>query len=417
MAIENRFGQRAVASASMQTPKSTQARAASAGNEVLAGLSMQSMSRRKLMFIIEALTVGGAEQMVIDLANEFADRGEIVHVVCLTTSGELATRLSADVTLHVLHKKPGIDLSLPGRLRALVKKYKVEVVNSHLWTANLWSRIALVGSGIPVVVTEHNRDVWKGLHNRIIDRVLSHTTACMIAVSEDTANYYRNEVGVSPHLVNVVNNGVDTSVYANGHGVTLRRLLAGDDDFLIGSVGRLATAKNHQRLVEATGLLREAGVPVKLVFAGEGPQRQMTEALIDKLGLQSCITLLGEREDIPDLLAALDVFVLSSDREGHPLSALEAQAAGTPVVLTDAGGSADAISQDSQGEGGLLVEKSAEAIAAALKELAAQPERLKDMSQFASRYAAKYFDKKRMIDRYSGIFDSVDHSEAVPADW
>ncbi len=367
-------------------------------------------SRRKVMFVIEGLTVGGAEQMVIDLANELSDRGDVVHVVCLTEFGELSTQLSAGVTVHLLNKQPGFDPKLPRKLRALVQKYSINVVNSHLWTANLWTRIALVRSGVPVVVTEHNRDIWKKLHNRVLDRLLSHTTARMIAVSEDTANFYKQDVGVASSLVTVVNNGIDTSRYSSGSGSSLRAEFAKEDEFLIGTVGRLAIAKNHPRLVEAAGIMRDAGLPVKVVIAGEGPERGKTEAKIAELHLHDQVNLLGRRTDIPDILAALDVFVLSSDREGHPLSALEAQAAGTPAVLTDAGGSADAISSSDEGYGGILVERSAAAIAACLIGLFNEPKRLEKMSEFAQSHAVKYFDKTLMIDRYSVIFDAVQRS-------
>lgn len=362
---------------------------------------------RRLMFVIEALTVGGAEHMVVDLANELAGRGDIVHVVCLTQLGELSATLIPSVTLHVLNKRPGVDYALPRRIRTLVREHAIQVVNSHLWTANLWTRLALAGSGVPVVVTEHNRDEWKRLHNRFIDRLLSRATARMIAVSNDTASYYRHDVGISRCPIIVVNNGVDAARYASGDGAKIRSTLALDDEFLIGTVGRLACAKNHTRLVEAAALLRDAGVAIKVFIAGEGPERAVTEARIAELGVENCVTLLGERSDVPDLLAAFDVFVLSSDREGHPLSALEAQCAGTPVVLTNAGGSADAVSENEQGCGGLLVEKNAQALARCLQELAAQPQKLTDMSVFARAYAACHYDKAHMINKYSVIFDDV----------
>jgi len=393
---------------SVQSPATTEADHDMSESSVKA--DNPAHTRRKVMFVIEGLTVGGAEHMVIDLANELVSRGDVVHVACLTVLGELSHKLSPDVAVHLLNKKPGFDPVLPVKLRKLVQKYSIDVVNSHLWTANLWTRIALVRSGIPVVVTEHNRDIWKGLHNRIIDRLLSRTTARMIAVSEDTANFYRQEVGVADHLVTVVNNGIDTSRYGGGSGASLRATFAEKDEFLVGTVGRLAIAKNHPRLVEVAGLLRDAGVPVRVVIAGEGPERGKTENRIAELNLQQQVTLLGARSDVPDVLAALDVFVLSSDREGHPLSALEAQAAGTPVVLTDAGGSADAISQNSEGCGGILVERSAAALAACLIELFNQPKRLEKMSEFAQSYAVKHFDKSIMIDRYSAVFDAVQRS-------
>jgi glycosyltransferase involved in cell wall biosynthesis len=283
----------------------------------------------------------------------------------------------------------------------------VQVVNSHLWTANLWTRVALLKTGVPVVVTEHNRDIWKRFHYRLCDRALSRFTARMIAVSKDTASFYTQDVGVAAEIISVVNNGVDTALYASGNGTALRAELASREEFLIGTVGRLAKAKNHPRLVEAAAMMRDAGIPVRVVIVGEGPERAATEARISELSMDGNVTLLGERDDVPDLLAAFDVFVLSSDREGHPLSALEAQSAGTPVVLTDAGGSADAVSRDDSGTGGLLVEKSAAALAAGLIELAREPERLTAMSEFAKSYASRHFDKTLMIDRYSEIFDAV----------
>lgn len=367
----------------------------------------EDVQGRRLMFVIEALTVGGAERMVIDLANEFSRRGAYVSVVCLSALGELAVSLSSDVSLHLLNKKPGVDLSVVKRLRELVISQQSEVVNSHLWTANLWTRLALYKHPTPVVVTEHNRDVWKRGHNKFIDRLLSHATAKLIAVSEDTANFYRQDVGIAEKLVCVVNNGVDTARYAAGQGSTLRSQLVGDKELLIGSVGRLALQKNHVRLVEAASILKSRNVSFQVVIAGEGPERARTQACIAEFDVADCVTLLGERSDVPDLLSALDLFVLSSDREGHPLSALEAQSAGTPVVLTNAGGSEDAISCSQSGYGGLLVDKSAVALADAIAELATDRAKLSRMAEFAADYAATHFDKQIMINRYSDIFEQV----------
>ena len=419
MLTDNRSGQKAQLASKRAAARGRTDTRPAAGQAALADLTSDAANgkhrsnvsylntRRRLMFVIEALSVGGAEHMVVDLANEFARRGDVVHVVCLSELGELSPRLSGDITLHLMNKGRGIDRTIPFRLRELIKKYRIQVVNSHLWTANLWTRLSLVRSGVPVVATEHNRDVWKRLHYRMLDRLLSRATARLIAVSADTADFYKTDVGIRSDLIVVVNNGVDTGKYASGQGGELRDSLARDDEMLIGTVGRLATAKNHPRLVEASGILRERGLRVRTVIVGEGPQRAETEAKITELNLQDRVTLLGERSDVPDLLAAFDVFVLSSDREGHPLSALEAQAAGTPVVLTDAGGSADAVSRNEDGYGGLLVDCTAEALAECLADLIEQPDKLSAMADFAKAYALQHFDKKMMIDRYSEIFDSV----------
>ncbi len=374
-------------------------------NKKLADMATGNTERgRRITFVIEALTVGGAERMVVDIANELASRGDHVNVICLTCMGELAASLSGDVGLVTLNKKPGVDLSIVKRLRQTILSQKADVVNSHLWTANLWTRLALVRSSVPVVVTEHNRDVWKQAHNRVIDRMLSKFTARLVAVSRDTANFYKQDVGVPEDLVLVINNGVDTQRYANGEGTAIRAQLAPNEEFLVGTVGRMAAQKNHIRLVETAAILKSWGLVLNVVVAGDGPERERTEKAIVDNNVADCVTLLGERSDVPDLLSALDVFVLSSDREGHPLSALEAQAAGTPVVLTDAGGSADAISGSGDECGGILVEKSPDALARALKDLADDRGRLEKMGHIASAYALEHFDKKTMIDRYSDVF-------------
>ena len=133
----------------------------------------------------------------------------------------------------------------------------------------------------------------------------------------------------------------------------------------------------------------------------------MVESYTQERGLSNLVIFTGTRHDIPDVLEAFDVFVLSSDREGHPLTALEAQAAGTSVVLTDAGGSADAIAVSGDDVGGVLVEGSDEALAGALKELLISPELRKARASFGQQFALANFDKRHMVARYTELFERV----------
>ncbi len=369
---------------------------------VSSGHSMASMPI--IAFCIEALTVGGAEQMLIDLANQFVKRGWQVHMICLTKPGELAQKLGDDVTLHVLEKKPGVDAGLPGRLRKLFKLIKPSVVNSHLWTANLWTRISLLKTGIPVIVTEHSRDTWKPSLYRFLDRQLARSMFRLVAVSNDTADFYKTTVGVSDALVDVINNGVDTTRYASGDGANLRTQWVPKGAFLVGTVGRMVPAKNHIRLIKTAAVLKQNSVNCKVLIVGDGPERESVEHAISENDVSDYVLLAGTRSDIPDILAALDLFVLSSDREGHPLTAMEAQAAGTAVILTDAGGSADAVSMQGEQVGGLLVGKSVDALSSAIQTLLADKETLAAMSQFGQRYALAHFDRKNMVDQYEALF-------------
>ena len=360
--------------------------------------------RRRVAFVIEALTVGGAEQMLVGLANRCRELGWDVHVICLTAPGELASRLSERIEVHVLDKRPRIDPFLPSRLRRLVRRLRPHAINSHLWVANFWTRASLVGIDVPVIASEHSRDSWKPPLYRVLDRCLAPFTHTLVAVSEDTARFYRHEIGIDDALIRVINNGVDTARYADCDGRALRARWAPEGQRLIGTVGRLVTAKNQARLLDMMARLVAGGLDdVRLVIVGDGPERAALERRVDALGLAGQVTLAGQRDDVPDALAAFDVFVLSSDREGHPLTALEAQSAGTPVVLTDVGGSADAVARDGEERGGFLVERDAAALADAVRRLADDPDLRARMAAFARRHALANFDQEHMVERYVAL--------------
>lgn len=376
--------------------------------------SMAQANHTPLVFVIEALTVGGAEQMLVAMANRFVERGQPVHVVCLTQWGELADNLDPRIQRHLLNKTAGFDARLPGKIRRLIRRINPSVVNSHLFTANLWTRIALLFTGITVVVTEHSRDEWKSRLYRTLDRVLIHACHRLVTVSNDTAEFYRKTIGLPANKVQVINNGIETQRYANGDGALLRETWlrhyapAADKErcVFVGIVGRLVPAKNHMRLLEAAVKWKQNSPYVRTLIIGDGELAEAIDERLQSLELQEHVFLLGARRDIPEVLAALDIFVLSSDREGHPLTALEAQAAGTPVVLTNAGGCEEAIAQSDGQSGGVLVDKDASQLATAVAELAENADKRRAMGQFAQAHAQQNFDLDQMVDQYSMTFQS-----------
>lgn len=383
--------------------------------------TMSNDAANTIAFTIEELTVGGAEKMLVAMANDIAAMGWQVHLVCLREAGELASELDSRIIVTVLNKKTGPDIGLLARLNKCLTDINPICVNSHLCVANTWTRAALAISSIPVVATEHSRDTWKPNYYRKIDWLLSFRTAALVAVSRDTADFYENTIGVNGKLIHVINNGVDTQVYANGSGRKLRDEWLGTDPehtdkpaeqrVLLGTVGRMITAKNHQRLIDSLyHLVKDEAlqhIQLKLVFVGDGPEREAVTAYVAERALENYIVFTGTRHDIPDVLEAFDVFVLSSDREGHPLTALEAQAAGTSVVLTNAGGSADAIAYEGDNAGGELVERSDVALAAALKKVVLDPQLRQRRATFGQKHALENFDKRHMVARYVSLFESV----------
>lgn len=357
-----------------------------------------------ILFAIETLSVGGAERVVINLANGLDRSRWAPHVVCLSTAGDLAQDLD-DVPLHVLDKRPGLDFSIFGKLRRLADEIRPVLINTHLWTANTWTRAAL-GRRLPIVVTEHNRDIWKDWYHRAIDRWLAKRTAALVAVSEDAAAFYRDTVGVPAGLIRVIRNGIDVKRYAQGKGEAIRTELGiPDDAFLIGSVGRLVPQKNYGRLIDAFAILLKDHPRCRLILFGDGPERDLLHAKAVDNGSISRIVFAGTRGDIPDCLAALDLFILSSDREGHPLTALEAQAAGVPIVLTNVGGSGEAIARKGQDMAGILVHPDAQALAVAMVDLVGNKDKRRRMGALARVIAAEQFDTTHMLGAYISVFE------------
>lgn len=367
----------------------------------------------RILFVIEALTVGGAEQLVVELANRFLASGRwLVDVICLTEAGALATKLDDRVTLHVLNKELGLDWRLLTALPNLIKQLSPSVINSHLWTANTWVRATRCQRYAPIIVTEHSRDTWKKTHHRLIDLCLTPFTYRLVGVSNDTAAFYRDEIKIPSDLIQVIYNGISIEKYEAGDGSQLRSSLdLPEDSLLIGTVGRLIQAKNHCRLVQAMAKIVASVPNAYAIITGSGELEGVIRAEIERLQLNNHVLLLGNRTDVADLLNAFDLFVLSSDREGHPLSALEAQAAGCPVVLTRVGGNADAIA-DSQrdptheGEhqvGGLLVPTDAHALADAIVQLLQDEEERIAMSEFAKQFAKEHFSIETMTAAYDDL--------------
>lgn len=373
------------------------------------GSDKQSIeNHRTIVFAIGGLVVGGAEQLVIELANRFASEGWQSHVLCLDKAGLLADGLSDQVKLTVLGKKSGVDFSLPKRIRKFIDEVKPDVINSHLWTSNLWMRIALKNTYVPMVITEHNRDVWKKPHHKFIDRLLQGRTNKLIAVSNDTGNFYQKNVGIKKDLITVIYNGVNVEKYSTGTGFDLKAELGLMEDIkLIAMVGRLVEQKNYYRLIDAAALLSQKNKKFACVIVGDGPLKASLQDYCREKNMDTFVKFLGVRKDVPNILQSVDMFTLSSDREGHPLTAMEAQAAALPVVLTDVGGSIDALANDGTQQAGLMVEADAQALADGWQHVLEDDNEFARMSAFAKEYAMKEFSLDRMYSDYKNCFVSL----------
>ena len=293
--------------------------------------------------MIDGLNLGGAEVLLVDLARGLQAADYQVSVGYSTHGPVEKNLLDLGIPITHLPRLGRVDPFLFLGMCRLILREKPDLVHTHLFKSDLHGRLAARLCGVPVVIsTVHNNDDWArrfplgrlyGLTGALADRV--------IAVSDQVREHQIQYAGLAPERITVIENGVDIRRFAGQgeHARALRtELNLAPDAPLIGIIGRLQPQKDHANFLNAAVRIKAAMPAARFLVAGDGPLRGELEAQSLSLGLGSSIIFCGIRRDIPAVLSALDVLVLSSKWEGLPVTLLEGMAARCPVVSTAVGG-------------------------------------------------------------------------------
>lgn len=294
----------------------------------------------KILLVITGLGMGGAEHVVVNLADELAQRGHQVKIAYLTGQA------------LVLPENPHIEVIPIGmtgaksffsayfKLRGLIKSFKPDVVHSHMVHANILSRLLRLTVYIPkLVCTAHNTNEGgklRMLAYRFTDKLADITTN----VSEEAVAAFISKGAAKPERIVAVANGIDTNKFKfnSSDREKLRKELKVTDQKMLLAVGRLDTQKDYPNLLNAIDQLKQTRQDFKVFIVGDGPLRAELTQRVKELGLTEYVEFLGVRRDVAQLMSAADVFVLSSAWEGFGLVVAEAMACERPVVATDCGG-------------------------------------------------------------------------------
>jgi len=365
--------------------------------------------KKKIMFMIWALEVGGAERLLVKLAQKIPRDRYDVSVVCISREGVWADELKqAGIPVICTHKRTGFDPSILSKLIQLIREEKPDIVNTTLWTADLWGRLAAIIAGVKdIIVTEQNVDVWKRWYHIIIDKMLFKYTRYAICVSDEVVNYYRNTVGLKPEQLVMIPNAIDVSLFEDGavQGDLRASLGIKADEFIFTCSARLHEQKAHEVLIEAVKRVQD--IPLtnfRVLLVGEGPRRDELQNMVEKLGLSNRILFLGLRQDIPNILLQSNSFVLSSDYEGLSLAILEAMAARLPIVATTVGGNAQIVED---GETGFLVPpQNPGLLADAMMKVLNDPQRAKQMGAAGRARVEGVYDIQSVTQQTVVLFES-----------
>lgn len=346
--------------------------------------------------------MGGQERVALDLAGGQVRRGH--HVVAISLAalphGVLAEEFVArGVAVSAVPKGAAFDPRAVIRLARLLRGERIDVVHTHNPQPLAYGAPAGRLARIAVVHTKHgvNPDVGRRLWLR---RFGGHLAHAYVAVSEATAAVARRNRECRPARLSIIPNGVDLEAYgpdADTRAAIRAELELPADAWVFGTVGRVSVEKDHSLLLRAAGPL--LGPKVRLVIVGDGAELPRVRAEASRYAPWVLFT--GLRRDVPRLLAALDVFVLSSRTEGLPLALLEAMATGLAAVSTDVGGVSEVAEQ---GRAALLVRPADDtALRDALRTLANDPGAARALGRRARERSRRY-DTRRSVDEYLALY-------------
>lgn len=362
-----------------------------------------------VVHVVNSLAVGGLENGVVNLVNATSTRFRHL-IVCMTADGPLHARLRPEVEVIVLGKRPGQDPWALLRLVRLLRRLRPLIVHSRNWPAIDAIPAARVARVPLVVHGEHGREVadpeGRNPRRKRIRRALAPLVHHFVTVSGDLRRWLIEDVRVPAAKVSAIHNGVDLSRFGRAGRLESRlRLDLPAEAPIVGTVGRLDPVKDQAGLIRAFAKVRSAHPDAQLVVVGDGPCRAELEDVAAASGQGGHVRLLGNRDDIPAVMSALDVFVLPSIAEGISNTILEAMASGLPVVATRVGGNPELVED---GIGGALVPRQdPSALAAAIAGYVADPE-LRRRHGLASRQRATgHFSLERMAEAYANLYTSL----------
>ncbi len=319
---------------------------------------------------------------------------------------------AAGIPFHQVDIAAGFSLRALRQLCSLATE--VDILHVHGARAALFGRLAAMSLGrqCPLVIyTIHGFAAPHYLAPRrqvllASERCLAGCTGHWVCVSNAERESLLRTGLADPSRTTVIWNGIDVAPFANvsQHRHSLRlELDIPQDAFMVTTICRLHRPRDFPTLLQAFGVIQNTLPQAHLLIVGDGPLRAQVEQDIASLALQERVRLLGMRRDVPQVLGATDLFVLSSGEwEGLPLSVLEAMGASLPVVASDVGGTREAVLDGQTGY--LFAPRDAEALAKCLQSLAQNPALAHHMGQLGRARVEQYFTRDRMVHETAALY-------------
>lgn len=367
------------------------------------------MSKPVIVVLMDALHSEGAENVAVNIAVRVKHLGHFEPIVCVTRWGGVleSALVENDVPYVVLDRRHAYQAHKFLPLRRLIRERNVRLIHAHKIGSNFWGSVVGRWSGTPVISHFHAHHAKGGsLPSLMAARIVGQVSRRVISISEYEKRRLIDEEGIPPGKIVTIYNGIDLGRYHPGPNPQLRRELGiGDDVPVVGIVAAFRPQKNHELFLRAARHVLERHGEVVFLLVGDGVKRAESEAFAEELGITSNCRFLGLRRDVPDVIGAMDVGVLSSHWEGLPLAMLEYMASGKAVVSTDVSGMGEVVEQ---GVNGLLTPPdNSEALADAISVILADRRKAERMGRRGVEIARDKFSEETMIDRIEALYEET----------
>jgi glycosyltransferase involved in cell wall biosynthesis len=360
-----------------------------------------------IAFCITELDRGGAERALTRLALGLDRSRWQPRVYCLGPRGCFADELEAGgVTVECFGGRGMLSAPIVLiRLTRALRRFRPAILQTFLFHANFLGRLAGRMARVPRIVSgirvAERRCRWHVSLDYWTNWLVDHN----VCVSQGVADFASNVMRLRRDKLSVIPNGVDYQRFATASSADLRSLGIPDGSRVIISVARLDEQKGIAFLLEAAETVCQDDPNAHFLIAGDGPDRARLTAIAEQRGVTNNVHFVGNRDDVSNMLAASDLFVLPSLWEGMPNALLEAMAAGLPVIATDVEGSRELIES---GVNGLLVPAASPVpLAAAIRSILGNVQFGATLARASQNTIEKRFTEESVVSAYDELYRSL----------
>ena len=369
------------------------------------------MKKINILYLITTFQKDGPGNALLNIVKKLPKESYNIFAACLYNPGEIQELINKEgIKTYNLNQKGllrgWLGIQVIKKIRKILKEHNIDIIHTHLIRADIYGRLAAIINNTPIIITTiHNLDFYriekKYLFLKLLDSYLSRFNNKIIAVSKSVVDFTINNQNIPQYKFVTIYNSIDIEQFK----FSTRKNKLNNKNFTVGFLGRLHKQKDLPTLLEAAKIIDKKNKKIRFLIGGKGQEKEQLLKITNNLNLKHTVKFIDHVNDINSFFAKIDVFVLSSIVEGHPLALLEAMASGLPCVATNVGGIPETIIN---GESGFIVEKSNPLhLAIRILDIANSVLLQQNMGNRGRKIIAEKFDSKIITQKHHWLYKSL----------